>query len=290
MTTEVLEVSPRDYHQKLTLNRANLFDPDSWLSTSALKELKTCSLKRWRFSPNKFTGSKSADWGTIIDCLITTPEEIGEVIEVHNFDSFRTKEAREVRDDAIAQGKIFLSEAEMESAMAAAKMLLEDPIAGPVIKNSRKQVVLLSQIEGINCKGLVDIAPENEPILYDLKTTADFSVRGIANAIQKFGYYIQAGIYLKLWNNLYPEDQRKRFRFIWQSSSAPYEVAVTELPAFDIEAGSMWAAEKIHDLIKAQKQKKWPNIVGDKVAMIGRPGYAEFQDMEELDELPTAPE
>ena len=284
-----LEVSPRDYHKKLTLNRENIFDPDSWLSTSTLKELRNSSLYRWRFAPKVFTGSAAADWGSVIDCLVTTPDEIGDIVAEHDYDSFRTKEAKAFRDDAIAQGKIVMTQAEMEKAKRAASIIRTDPIAGPIIKKSKKQVVLLSQVKGVNFKGLVDLVPENEPCLYDLKTISDFSVGGISKAIQSFGYHIQAALYLKLWNTLHPDDQRKKFRFIWQSSSSPYEVAITELPAFDIEAGSEWAAFQINRLTEAQNKNKWPNIVGDKIAIIGRPGYAEFKDIEEMDELPTAP-
>lgn len=285
-----LEVSPRDYHKKLTLNRENILDPDSWLSTSALKELRNCSLYQWRFAPKSFTGSAAADWGSLIDCLITTPDEIDDIIAVHNYDSFRTKEAREFRDDAQSQGKILMNQAELDKANRAANRLLADPIAGPIIEKSKKQVILLSKVKEVNFKGLADLVPEDEPILYDLKTTSDFSVGGISKAIQNFGYHIQAALYLKLWNTLHPDDMRKRFRFIWQSSAPPYEVAVTELPGFDIEAGSEWAAFQINRLIEAQEKSRWPNIVGDKVAIIGRPGYSEFKDIEEMDELPTAPE
>lgn len=353
--TEALEVSPRDYHKKLTLNREDIFDPESWLSTSTLKELRNCSLYRWRFAPKTFNGSAASDWGNVIDCLITTPDEINDVVHVGDvddsppmkpshidseswkeiiddhldesrepsfvvlpFDSFKTKDARAARDEAISNGltpitsgmaskihyelprirkarevaesgKIIFTEDQMVEARRAANVLVTDRIAGPIIKDAKKQVILLSKVKGINFKGLVDLVPSDEPCLYDLKTISDLSIGGISKAIQNFSYHVQAAIYLKLWNSLNPDDQRKRFRFIWQSSSPPYEVAVTELPAFDIEAGSEWAAFQINRLIEAQEKSRWPNIVGDKIAIIGRPGYAEFKDIEEMDELPTAP-
>ena len=285
-----LEVSPRDYHAKLTLDRSNVFNPDSWLSKSRLWELRSCSLWKWRFAPRDFAPTSAMTWGSLIDCHLTTPELVAETVIYNPYPDFRTKAAQELRDTATAQGKIIVSAEMAASVKTAVDRVKADPIAGKVFDASRKQLVLLNQIRGINFKALVDLAPEDEPCLYDFKTTSDFSPRGIAKSIDSFGYHVQAALYLKLWNLCHPDDQRNRFRFIWQDSSAPYEVAVTELPAFDISAGDEWAANQIDRIITATKSGYWPGITSGKVAMIGRPGYAAYQDEEELDGITDAPE
>jgi hypothetical protein len=285
-----LQVSPRDYHAKLTLDRSNVFSPDSWLSKSRLSELRNCSLWKWRFAPREFAPTAAMTWGSLIDCHLTTPELVAETVIYNPYPDFRTKAAQELRDTATAQGKIIVSAEMALSVKVAVDRVKTDPIAGAVFRSSQTQVVLLNKIRGINFKALVDLAPDNEPCLYDFKTTSDFSPRGISKAIDSFQYHVQAALYLKLWNLCHPEDQRSRFRFIWQDSAAPYEVAVTELPAFDIAAGDEWAANQIDRIIAATKSGFWPGITSGKVAMIGRPGYAAYQDEEELDGFVDAPE
>jgi PDDEXK-like domain of unknown function (DUF3799) len=286
----ILEVSPRDYHTRLQLDRSNIFSPDSWLSKSRLWELRNCSLYKWRYYSKEFTPSDAMRWGSMIDCYITTPDEVVQTIIYNPFPDFRTKAAQELRDTAIANGQIVASAAEREQVELAVSILRNHRIAGPIIANAYKQVVLLNQIKGINVKSLVDLVPTDSDCLYDLKTTAKLSIKGIANSINDFGYHVQAAIYLKLWNLGNPDDPRSRFRYIWQDSSAPYEVVVTEIPTADIEAGGEWAAHQIGRLIKATKDNHWPNIVGDKVAMIGRPAYAMYQDEEDIEGVTSAPE
>lgn len=228
-------------------------------------------------------------WGTLIDAYITTPDEVDDIIVFNPYPDFRTKAAQELRDSAAAQGKIVISGEEQLRALQAVAGVYADPVAGPVIRNSAKQVVLLNKIRGVNFKGLVDLVPTQSKCLYDFKTIGKLSVRGIESAITDYGYHVQAAVYLKLWNACNPDDQRDRFRFIWQSSEPPYEVAVTELPTADIEAGEEWAAYQIDRLKKATEQNEWPGIFGGKVAIVGRPSYAMHQDEAEMDGITTAP-
>lgn len=295
--TDILEVSPRDYHTRLQLNREDIFAEDSWMSKSKLWELKDSSLFRWRYYPNEFAGSKFSDWGTLIDCLVTTPDEFDDITAPCPYPNFKTTVAQEFRDELRAAGKIILDETgrrnlEMpvgHDVFEAAEILMADPIAGPVIKASKKQVILTMEIQGVRFKALLDLAPENEAVLYDIKTTSDLSFSGMSKKIASLGYHVQAYLYLKLWNAAYPNDQRKNFRLIWQGQNPPYEVVVTEIPAADIEAGGEWAASALDRLIEAAKADKWPNLAGDRVVMLGRPGWAQFQDDEDIEGPISAP-
>ena len=287
--TPSFEVSPLDYHAKLGLDRSDIFSRDSWLSKSRIWELHDSSLFRWRFSPQVFTPTVSTEWGTLVDTLVTCPEQFEKIAEPHSFPNFRTKEAREFRDDAQAAGKILVNEELSKEVRRAADRILTNRDVRPVLNGAKTQVVLLSVIQGVQFKALVDIVPEFDGCLYDLKTVADLSRRGIEKAIGNFGYHVQAGIYRKLWNNLHPDDPRDRFRFIWQQSCPPYEVAITELPSSDIDAGEEWAAHHLDRLIKATKANRWPNVFDDQVPVLGRSMGATYAQEDELNGLSPAP-
>lgn len=287
---EALEVSPLDYHSELTVKRDNIFAEDSYLSKSVLWELDSCSLFRWRFAPKEFKGNKAVDWGTMVDCLLTTPNEFDQITTKHDFLNFKTKAARELRDQAIKEGKALLSNDEYVELVKAVDKIKANREAAEIIDKSKSQVVLLGSFKGINFKGLVDLAPEGEPYLADIKTTGELSLDAISKRVASLGYHVQAGIYLALWNQMFPHDQRNRFRHIWQSQSAPYEVAVTELATVDINSGREYALFLLNKLIKATMTNKWPNICEDKVVTISRPQYAMYREEEKMDGLIEAPE
>lgn len=287
--SDVLEVSPRDYHTKLKVNRADIFAEDSFLSKSVLWELDSSSLYRWRFSPRKVNTSPAIEWGTLIDCLITTPHEFGDITAHHSFESFRTKEAKEFKKSAKESGKILIDDDYLREVNLAADRIRNNREALKIIEESKTQVILTGNLKGVKFKGLVDLAPENKPYLADIKTTGQLSLEDISKRVASLGYHVQAAIYLKLWNQMFPDDQRNRFRHIWQSQSAPYEVAVTELASVDINCGDEYAAFLLNRLIQAAKRDKWPNICDDKVAMISRPQYAMYQEEEKMEGVFTAP-
>lgn len=287
MTTP-LTVNPADYHTRLTCKRENIHDPDSYLSKSVLFELRHSSPYRWRYHPKTFTGSPAAEWGSVVDCLLTTPDLVADTVEIHDFDSFRTKEAREAKADAESAGKIFWKASQMDQALRAVEKVNAHKYAGEIVRNSVPQTVVLGTLRDVQCKGLIDFAPETGSALVDLKTINELTPEAISKRIDSLGYHIQAKWYLSLWNQMTGEN-RNRFIFIWQESSPPYEIAVTELPAFDIEAGGEWAANQIDVLKKCTEDNYWPGHFGGVPAVLGRPGYATFRDEEALEPITKSP-
>ena len=277
------EVSPQDYHSKLKCNRADIFAEDSWLSKSVLWELKKASLYQWRFAPATFAGSAAATWGSLLDCLITTPDEFDDISVISPYDSFRTKEAKEWKAEQSEAGRLVIDEAMRDNLHKAAERMQKQPHAGEIIENSDKQVMLLSELNGVKFKGLVDLAPRDRPYLADIKTTGAWGASEMAASVGKFGYHVQAAVYLAMWNRLNPDGQRKRFRIVWQQNFAPFECTVTELPATDIAAGEEFASYLINKLVRAAKKNWWPNIHGDQVAMLGAAPWA----IAEADEIMT---
>lgn len=290
--TKPLEVSPRDYHTRLTCNRANIFDHNSFLSKSVIWELNESSLYRWRHNPKdqaEVAAKIAVQDGTIIDCLITTPEEIDDITAVHDYPDFRSKEAREFRDDALAAGRVPVSREKMGDYNKAARMFFTHPTVGPIVKASRKQVICIGTVCEIQSKCLVDIDGGESRILWDIKRTARLSRDNLEKTIADFGYYIQAAWYLHLWNQQHPDRPKDRFGFLWQCSEPPYEIVATELPSFDIEAGRDWVRYHCEKLKTATETGHWPGIFGDQITMLGRPGYAAMKDEFLYDEPVAAP-
>jgi hypothetical protein len=281
----IFECSPRDYHQKLKCNRANILAPDSYLSKSVLWELDSSSLYKWRYYTKPRETTAAMRWGSLIDCLTTTPELEGSDIALSPFDSFRTKEAQAWKAAQEAEKKTIVTAEDLEEARAAVKMLTQTcKASAEIFAKSKSQVIVAGNVLGVKVKGLIDLAPQGENFLADLKTVSTFSLEGFAKQVANFGYHMQAGIYLNLWNAMFPNDQRTGWKFIWQDSAAPYEACVTELAPQDIEAGWLYASTLIKRLLDATAADCWP-MAFEQETITTRPTWAAMQ--EESKQTPT---
>lgn len=278
----IFEISPRDYHQRLTCNRANVRAADSFLSKSVLWELDSSSLYKWRFHKEEKTITDAIEWGSLVDCLATTPELAATDIVVNPFDSYRTNDAKKWREEQRAEKRIITTKEDFAAAHQAVKMLRETCRASAdIFAKSTKQVIIAGLLHGVKIKGLVDLAPEGEDFLADLKTTATFSLEGFAKRTASLGYHMQAGIYLNLWNAMFPHDQRTRWKLIWQDEAAPYEACVTELDPNDIEAGWSYADKLVQRILEATDSNHWPMAFeGERI--VTRPTWAAMQEEAKL--------
>jgi hypothetical protein len=266
----VLEVLPSEYHSKLTLNRHNIFRSDSYLSKSALWEFFKGSPYKWQNHPKQFKSTEAMKWGSLVDCLTTAPEDFDAQFTIRPDTYTDAKEKVKPWNGNSNTCKQFIKEASdkglevittytlREARKAAHNLLTRHKESAEMFANSDKQVILHAVFEDVNIKGLADLAPRGKPYLSDLKTTGKFSMQGFERTTRDLGYHVQAGLYLMLWNAQHPDDQRDRFRIVWQDSSAPYEVAVTEIPALDIAAGQDLANYLIDQIISCAKVDLWP--------------------------------
>lgn len=279
---KIHEVSAADYHTLLRCKRENIFDKESYLSKSVLWELASSSLYKWRFHPREFSPTPAMQWGSLVDCLTTTPELVEDEIRISPFSSYRTKEAREWKDECLALGKTIVTEELFNEGVKASEMLLQTNFqSAEIFENSMKQVIIGAKVSEVQFKGLVDLAPVGENYLVDLKTTGgDFTLDGFSKAIANFGYHAQAALYLALWNSTHPDpqEQRHRFKIIWQSSNPPYEVCVTELHQDEIRAGLKKILRLLSKLKHAAREDYWPMLAENENPILSRPVWAMMED------------
>ena len=286
---QALQINPSEYHSRLKLDRSDIFSQDSWLSKSAVYELYQNSLYKWRYFPRQYTDSPAMTWGSLVDCIITSPEDFDEQFVTNPYDSFRTKEAREWKDATLDAGKQIITPELLEQANAAVAVLTKKhKYAAAMIEKSASQVVLMQRVQHpasertVGIKGLVDLAPEGEPFLMDLKTTRDFTAGGFAKTIAKFSYHIQGALYLQLWNATHTHDQRDRFQIMWQDSAAPYEVAITEIPATDLADGADMFNHLLGRIVRAAENEHWPMLF-PKPVLLGRAAFGAYTDSDEVE-------
>lgn len=281
----IFECSPRDYHQKLKCNRANVRDSDSYLSKSVLWELDSSSLYKWRYYTKPRETTAAMRWGSLIDCLTTTPELEGSDIALSPYDNFRTKDAQAWKAMQEAEKKIIVTAEDMEEARAAVKMLTETcKASADIFAKSKSQVIVAGNVLGVKVKGLCDLVPEGEDFIADLKTVSTFSLDGFAKATASFGYACQGALYLALWNAQNPTDKRSRFRIIWQDSAPPYEACVTELSPVDLENGWSYICVLIQRILDATDSNHWPMLLEGKDVITTVPTWSAMRQESKMTE------
>lgn len=140
-----------------------------------------------------------------------------------------TKEAKAFIADCRDRGVTPLKESEVDGIGLMVETARDRLAAmGITLDPDRSEIVALAEIDGVWCRAMVDNAPSDPSLpLYDFKTTENAAPEACMRSIMSYGYDVQAAHYLDTWRAATGED--RRFRFIFQEKSAPFEVCVVEL-------------------------------------------------------------
>jgi len=229
----------------------------------------------WRRGVQKET-TAAMGFGSLVDCLLLEPEKVANKYALSPFDSFRTKDSQQWRDEMLAAGVEVMTQDKWDAATSAVDAVLAHPEATHLLSASRNQVAFRYQTRhGLASKGLIDIVPTDTDTLVDLKTCSQSALedyRSLARHIFDWGYHIQAGAYLDGWAEASGEE-RMRFKFIFVTSTAPFRCAVIELPYAAILLGAQQYQAGIAKLADCLQRDVWPSI-WDGCVELDLPAYA----------------
>jgi hypothetical protein len=174
---------------------------------------------------------------------VLTPKEIeqAQTPKPWNWNSSTCQKwAQDIRTER--PGCQIVTDADIAEARKAVEILQAHPGYQKLTTGAAFQVAMLALYWGVPIRAALDILPAAEgeygDALADLKTCARMrSKRELQRHIFEYGYHIQAGLYLALWNALNPQNQRTRFIFVFQSSSAPYEVVILQMTTDAVALG-----------------------------------------------------
>jgi len=229
----------------------------------------------WKAAPPRTT-TKAMQAGSLFDCLLTEPDEMENRFVVSPFDSFRTNEAKVWKAEVEASGVSVITGDDIKTAHAQLAAVMAKPESRNIIENSRKQVAFRYNTKhGFASKGLIDLAPNNDDCLVDLKTCeprALDSQRSLQKHIAQWGYHIQAGSYCE-GMSIASGAEIFRFKFIFVSSAPPFRVAVIELPLAAILFGADQYRAGVAKFANCIKTNTWPSIWDGEVEL-DLPQYA----------------
>ena len=251
---KIQDMKSRDYHAA-TASPTNL---GGAVSKSMLWAFNQSPFK-WRFG-KRSTPSPAMQLGSLVHLLCFQKDEFDETYAVSPFDSFRTKESKEWREDMESQGKVVITEDTHTHAAEIADCIMNTDLLFH-LGECEYEVAVRSDFHGIPVQGMIDMAPKHGQILADLKTTSSITdVASLQRIILNRGYHWQAAMYLDLWNGVTGES-RDQFQFLFIEVENPYEYAWVEISPNLLAKGREEYMNALMRWIDCSSKNKWPKSI-----------------------------
>ena len=173
--------------------------------------------------------TSAMETGSLVHAILSS--NAADEIEVGMFDNYLTKAAKKWRDNTRAAGKIPVLRHDYQAALDCAEMVrlraAEGLTSSPFDGCARHEVTAVWQ-EGVTfCRARYDVLHVDEhknATVWDWKSTADISDRGIERTISKYRYDVQAAFYLRGLEALSYKVPQLSFVFVFFETVAPFTV------------------------------------------------------------------
>ena len=202
----------------------------------------------------------------------------GPEILVVDAPDWRTKAAREQRDEAYAAGLVplLVEQADQVEAMAAA--IRAEPLAAALFNPStgvaEQSAFWVDEETGVWLRARIDFLRNRagRVLAVDYKTTDSADLEHIRRSVYRYGYHQQDPWYLDAITALgLGEDPG--FAFVFQEKAPPYLVTVVELDTSARDAGRALNRQAIEVYAECTRTDRWPGYAED-IALIELPPWA----------------
>lgn len=179
-----------------------------------------------------------------------------------------------------ANGLVPVSPNDAKAIRAMAESVLAHDEARAILEaNEGREVSIFADTpEGVEIRARFDIHGQ---IGADLKTTQDASPEGFAKAVATYRYDIQAAHYMDAhWHS--ESTQLDAFKFIAVEKTAPYVVAVHQLPEYWLSIGRDYARQARETLAHCRQTNHWPGYEGTNT--LDAPGWLTNQHEDDFEQ------
>lgn len=216
------------------------------------------------------------DIGTAAHSLIL--EGTDEAFTVLDFDDYRSKAAREARDEVYAAGKVPLLWDQRHELDCMSDAVLAHPIAGPLLTGHIAERSFFTELHGVPVKARPDAL--NGTTVVDLKTTGA-DLNDLARTVNNFGYYIQQAHYTAVLEAC--GQTVDDFVFIFVSTQAPHMVRVVRLEETAVDLGQEHMTTALLTYKECSERNHWPGY--EQIDTLDLPAWVYHQDDNDLEEF-----
>jgi len=219
----------------------------------------------------------------------------GKSLGVIDRDDWRTKEAREARQECAKEGKLIVLAKDYDRAaemVAAARAQLDAAGHQTAFRDGDGSgEVMLAWKEGPTWfRSLVDWAAKSLTVCYDLKTTGmSCAPHAIAERPGELGWDIQAAFHERGLDVLDPDNAgRRKFYFVALEDQPPYALSIVEISESDMTMGRKKLAMAVDIWRRCMASDRWPGYPPEVV--LSRPrGWTETRWLEREAEYAERP-
>lgn len=233
MKAGVFDIPDDDYHAD------KIGDVPTLSSSVAYKLVERSPRHAWTAHPRlnpayEPEDIKATDLGSVVHTILLGK---GAGIKIVDADDWRTKAAKEARDEAIGMKmqpilRKHAEQAERLAAAARAQIDAHEDLAG-IFANFRPELTLVWEEGGVWCRARPDITPHGGNILCDLKTTtASAHPDAVQRRLFDTGADIQAAFYSRGARAVLGRGTEWHFRFIMIETEPPYALSVVALSPY----------------------------------------------------------
>jgi hypothetical protein len=211
---------------------------------------------------------------------------VGPELVVVEAADWRTKAARQARDDAHVAGRVPLLVAQHEQVRSMFAALRQHPIAAelldPDTMAAEQSLFWLDLEHKIWRRARLDAMsrpdPDRPPVVVDYKSCRSADIGHIRRAMWDYGYAAQADWYLDGAATLDQTYDGTSFYFVFQEVAAPYLVTVVEPDADALAIGRQRNREAIEVYRECTETGHWYGHTGtDEIPLVGLPAWVERQ-------------
>jgi len=194
---------------------------------------------------------------------------------------WRTKAAKEQRDQAYADGRVPLLAKDHERVIDMAAALLKHPTAAALFQphsgKPEQSLFWTDQRTGVRCRARLDWlrhpAPGRRLIIPDYKTCDSADLEHIQRAIYNYGYHQQAAFHLDGIRAL-DLDADPVFLLVFQETAAPYLVTIVQPDLAALRIGRQLNHEALEVYAECDRTGVWPGY-SDDIELISLPAWVE---------------
>jgi len=205
---------------------------------------------------------RAYDAGTLAHALILEGS-LDHLVTRIEADSYRTKAAREAKEEAYAAGLIPVNDTEAETLLGPvermADSVMSHPLASSLLTDFEPEVSAFWEQGGVPLKARFDAYRAAHGQIVDLKTARSARPSDVRKAISDLGYYIQAGQYLNGATQL--TGFTPEWKFVFVQNTEPYTVSVASLDEEALRQAQARISIGIRRYQEAQSSGNWPGYL-----------------------------
>jgi hypothetical protein len=234
------------------------------LSQSGMKALLDCPARFDYQRRNRTVSTDAQELGSTVHSILLGS---GAPMTIIDAPDWRTKAAREARDEVRASGGIAMLEKDYQRAEAVASAALENPEIARLLGGEGQSELTMRWVKDVDgspvpIRGRIDrlnASPGGNTIV-DVKAMRSANPDQFARAVFNYGYALQQAVYSDGWELL--TGDRADFVFVVIETEAPYLSAVYRLDEVAVDYGRQQMERALRLYVECTAVDAWPGYPG----------------------------